>query len=260
MIKKIGLWLALAGVSFLTSCSVNTETTYFKDSATSMESNVLMDKGMLDLMTMSNSSGKQDLPDMSKLTTDWKSLYDIQKDGLITLNQDSAKVLKKMFMKVNKQDGEILGLSVKYDKLQPSEIMSLLAQSKQLKSLPLQNFAKWDGHALTIDTEKFNVGEFINQINKSEGKPISPPKTKSDSIEAYGKNMISGMVGIMRMFDINFTNTLKFQKPIKTISGKHDFVKQIDSKTIQISVRSRDLLDDGKKLTHKDKKMVIVTE
>jgi hypothetical protein len=39
---------------------------------------------------------------MEKYPRDWKSLYDLQKeDGKITTNQDSIKILKKLFFKGN---------------------------------------------------------------------------------------------------------------------------------------------------------------
>ena len=109
----------LLAVFGLQSCSVNTETTYYKDSATSMESHILMDQSMLGMMKTMGSKAEvlQNSKELSNLTTDWKSLYDIQKTGKITVNEDSAKVLKKLFMKVNKQKGEVYGLSLKYDKL-----------------------------------------------------------------------------------------------------------------------------------------------
>ena len=72
--------------------------------------------------------------------------------------------------------------------------------------------------------------------------------------------MAQSMAGLMKMVNMNFSNTLKFQKPIKSIVGKHDFVKQIDNKTIQINVRSKDLMDNGKTLVNKDKKIIITTE
>ena len=262
MIKKIGLWFSGIAILALQSCSVNTETTYYKDSASSMESNILIDKGMLSMMNMmNNGSSKLPTKDLSKLSTDWKSLYDIQKDGLITLNKDSVKVLHKMFMKVNKDKGEIYGLSLKYDKLLPTELTSLLSQSKELRNIPLQNIGKWNGKTLTIDTDKFSSASFLSQIeDTAEKKDIKNPTTKSDSIEAYGKKMAEGMLGMMKMFPVNFSSTIKFQKPIKSIVGKHDFVKQIDKKTIQINLRSNDLLDEKNTLTNKDKQIIITTE
>lgn len=256
-------WLLLIVALFgLLSCSIKTETTYYKDSATSMESNILMDKSALGMLGMMGD--KADLlksGDIKNLTTDWKSLYDIQKDGLVTLNSDSVQVLKKVFFKINKDKGEIYGLSIKYNKLLPGEITKLFSQSKRLKNIPLQNIGTWNGKSLTINTDKFNSTELLTEIAKpTSDSPNTPPKTKSDSIEVYGKQMAQGMLGMMKMFNLNFTNTIKFQKPIKTIIGKHDFVKQLDSKTLQINVRSDDLLDGGKNLTYKDKQIVITTE
>ena len=72
--------------------------------------------------------------------------------------------------------------------------------------------------------------------------------------------MAQGIAGMMKMFNMNLTSTMKFQRPIKSIVGKHDFVKQIDNKTIQINVRTNDLLVNGKALTNKDKKIIITTE
>ena len=262
MIKKIGLLVSGIVILALQSCSVNTETTFYKDSASSMESNILIDKGMLSMMNMmNNGSSKLPTKDLSKLSTEWKSLYDIQKDGLITLNKDSTKVLHKMFMKVNKDKGEIYGLSLKYDKLLPTELSSLLSQSKELKNIPLQDIGKWDGKSLTIETDQFNSASFLNKIeDNAAAKEIKNPTTKSDSLEVYGKQMAESLLGMMKMFPVNFSNTIKFQKPIKSIVGKHDYIKQIDRKTIQINLRSNDLLDESHTLKNKDKKVIITTE
>lgn len=262
MIKKIGLWVSGFALIALQSCSVNTETTYYKDSATSMESNILIDKGMMSMMNMMN-DGSTKLPteDLSKLTTEWQSLYDLQKDGLITVNKDSVKVLNKMYLKINKDKGEIYGLSLKYDKLLPNEVRSLLTQTKQLKNLPLQNVGKWDGKTLTIDTDKFNSSSFLNTIeDNADRKEIKNPISKSDSLEVYGKQMAEGLISMMKMFPVNFSSTIKFQKPITSMVGKHDHVKQIDKRTIQINLRSNDLLDEKQMLKQKDKKIIITTE
>ena len=262
MLKKFGLWIAGIAIIALQSCSVNTEKTYYKDSSSSMESNILIDKAMLSMVNMmDNGSDKMKAATLSKLTTDWQSLYDIQKDGLVTLNKDSTKVLQKMFMKLNKDKGEIYGLSLKYDKLFPNEVSSLLSQSKELKNIPLQDIGKWDGKSLTIETDQFNSASFLNKIeDNAAAKEIKNPTTKSDSLEVYGKQMAESLLGMMKMFPVNFSNTIKFQKPIKSIVGKHDYIKQIDRKTIQINLRSNDLLDESHTLKNKDKKVIITTE
>ncbi len=265
MKKKFGLWLIGIFALVLQSCSVNTETTYYKDAATSMESNILVDQSTLGMLSMMGDAPyaikKNAGSEFKNLTTDWKSLYDIQKTGKIVLNPDSSKVLKKVFMKLNKSNGEVLGVSFKYDKLMPKEVISLFAQNSHLKKMPLQDFAKWNGNQLTIDTEKFNIADALKEIQKVKPDAKSDqPKTKQDSIEAYGRQMASGMVGMMKMFNMNITNTLKFQKPIKFIEGKHDFVEQVDKHTIKLNVRTADLWDEGKNLKNKDKKIIITTE
>ena len=265
MIKKIGLCISVLAAVVLQSCSVNTETTYYPDAATSMQSNILMDSSLMGFLSMMGetpqAAKKESGINFNQLPTDWKSLYDIQKTGKITLNDKEAQTLKKMFLKLNKKDGDVTGLSIKYHKLMPKEVAEIFTTHKELKNVPLNNIGSWNGSKLTIDTEKFNVAEALTEIQKVKPEETSgQPKTKKDSIEAYGRQMASGMVGMMKMFSMNFTNTLKFQRPVKQIEGKHDFVQQVDKNTIRINVRTADLWDEGKNLKNKDKKIVIITE
>ncbi len=262
MVKKLTLWLVVGSLGIMQSCSVNTETTYYKDSATSMESSILMDQSTMGILKMLNTSGKSEaVPDITKLSTNWQSLYDMQKDGKVVLNEKEVGALKKMYIKVNRQKEEIMGLSLKYDKLMPEEVVSLFASKKELKSIPLQDIAKWDGEKLEINTDKFNIAESLYEMQKIKtNDKTATPRTKQDSIEAYGRQMASGIIGMAKMFNGNFTNTLKFQKPIKSIVGKHDFVEQVDDKTIKINVRSADIWDEGKSLKNKDRKVIIYTK
>lgn len=259
MLKKIP-FLIVPLLALLQACSVNTDTTYFKDTATSMESHMAIDKSMSGLMNLvGDSSTTGATGELKKLGTEWKSLYDIQKDGLVNLNSDSVKVLKKLFLKVTKEEGDITGISVKYDKLMPNEVRQLISKSSHLQRIPFQNAGKWDGKTLTIDTEKLNMGSLISQMEKTP-ETTEKPTTKQDSITAYGKQMASGMMGMLRMFDMKMNSTLKFQRPIKSIVGKHDYVKQLDKNTVKISLSSKQLLDENKKLKHKDPKIIITTE
>ncbi len=260
---NIKLLFFVGFLGLLQSCNIQTETSYYKDSATSMQSTVLMDQSMMGMMNMTNqNSDSKSLPGIGNLTTDWKSLFDLQKQGKVILNPDSTKVLKKMFLKLNKSNGELTGISLKYDKLMPQELQNLFSQSKSLNKLPLQNFGNWDGKTLTIDTDKFNSTDFIQQISQSneDKKTTETPKSKADSMQVYGEQLAKGMFGMMKLVNLHFSNTLKFQKPIKSIVGKHDFVKQIDDRTILINVNSRDLMNEKKKLTNQDKKIIITTE
>ncbi len=261
MLKKFVLAVSGAALLLMQSCSMNTETTYYKDSASSMQSNVLIDRTMFGVMNMMGNGAAESSPvDTGKLSTDWQSLYDLQKDGTVTLNDKKVAPLKKMFVKLNKNGSEIQGFSLKYDKLLPTEIASIFASKKELSKLPLSDFGRWDGNKLEIDTEKFNVAENLSDLEIAGDTEIkTTPGTKQDSIIAYGKQIASGMVGMLKMVNMNFSNTLKFQKPIKSITGKHDFVEQVDQNTIRINVRTADLWDEGK-LKNKDKKIVIITE
>lgn len=245
----------------LQSCSVKSENTYFKDTSTSMQTNVQVDRGMLGLFSMMAGTGSGiKKSDLNTLPADWKSFYDIQKTGKIVLNDKDAGALKKIFLKTNTANGEIAGLSVKYDKLFPKEIAALFADTRYLNRIPMQDFGKWDGKNLTINTAKLNVADAFNILESAERPELKTPKTKYDSIENYGRQMAAGMVGLMKMVNMNFSNTLKFQKPIRKISGKHDFIRQTDSHTVEINVSSKDLWDNGKNLTNKDPEITITTD
>lgn len=261
MIKKFGLWASAISIIILQSCSVNTETTYYKDTATSMQSNVLIDNSMFAMLNMMGNSSDASKAitgeNLDELSTDWQSIYDIQKNEKIVLNDKDAQALKKMYIKLNKDKGEISGISLKYDKLLPAEIAAIFASKKELRRIPLQDIAKWDGNRLEIDTEKFNSTEFLKDLQIDD---TEKPETKSDSVEAYGKQMASAAIGMMKMMKLNYSNTLKFQKNIKSIEGKHDFVEQLDKNTIKINVKTADLWDEGKHLKNKDKKIIITTE
>ena len=261
MIKRFALTVSAAALLVMQSCSMNTETTYYKDSASSMQSNVLIDRTMFGVMNMMGNGAADASPvDTGKLSTNWQSLYDLQKDGTVTLNDKKVAPLKKMFVKLNKSGSEIQGFSLKYDKLLPAEIASIFASKKELSKLPLSDFGRWDGNKLEIDTEKFNIAENLSDLDVAKNAQVrTTPGTKQDSIIAYGRQMASGMVGMLKMVNMNFSNTLKFQKPIKSISGKHDFVQQLDKNTIRINVRTADLWEEGK-LKNKDKKIVVTTE
>ena len=142
MFKKIGFWMSAAALVLVQSCSVNTETTYYKDSATSMESNILMDRSMMGMMSMMNGAASERIPNLNTLPADWTSLYDLQKDGKIVLNEKEVGALKKMYIKLNRDKGEAMGLSLKYDKLLPAEVAQLFASKRELKNIPLQDFGQ----------------------------------------------------------------------------------------------------------------------
>lgn len=134
--NNLKIWILGAAIFQMHSYSVNTQTTYYKDSATSVESNILMDQSELGMLSMmGNPSGPLSQSEtFSNLSTDWKSFYDIQKDGKVTLNGDSAQVLKKLFLKLNKDNGEVFGLSLKYDNSGPAKSQVYLRRRNNSKT------------------------------------------------------------------------------------------------------------------------------
>ena len=62
------------------------------------------------------------------------------------------------------------------------------------------------------------------------------------------------------MMNMKFTNQIKFETKIKSITGKHDWIKQIDDYTIDMSFSFEDLFDDSIKLQNADPKIEIITE
>lgn len=64
----------------------------------------------------------------------------------------------------------------------------------------------------------------------------------------------------MMMFFKNIGTTLKFENKIKSITGKHDWLKQVDDYSVRIQYDLKTMYDKDPKLKNADKKIVIVTE
>ena len=64
----------------------------------------------------------------------------------------------------------------------------------------------------------------------------------------------------MKMMKMTFNNQIKFETKIKSIKGKHDWIKQIDDYTIDMSFSFDDLFDENITLKNADSKIEIITE
>lgn len=231
----------------LQSCSVNSEIVYHKDAASTSVTNIDTREFMSEMMAMTPDSLKQkEFGEMDKLPTTWTSMYDLaKKEGkLKTENPDSIRIMKKIFMKSTKEDNKLAGFSFKMEHFTPEDYLALKSFTKTEK-IPLdQNvYNNWDGKTLTIDTENFNLKSIEESIRS---------KTSKEEAEK--------MAGMMVMFFKNVGTTLKFEKPIQSISGKHDWVKQIDNHSIRIEYDLKAIYDQDSKLKNADKKIIIVTE
>lgn len=245
--KKI-FFFFIAGLFALQSCTVNSEIVYHKDAASTSVTDIDMRQFISEIKAMTPDSLKQqkEFGEMNKLPTVWTSLSDIQKqDGKPeTTDPDSLRIMKKIFMKMNKENNEPAGLSLKMDRFTQPDYQLLSSYNKKEK-LPLdQNiFNKWDGKTLTIDTENFNLKN-IEETLKS--------KTSKDEAEK--------VEGMITMFFKSIGTTLKFENKIKSITGKHDWVKQIDNYTVKIDYDIKAMYDTEAKLKNADKNIFIVTE
>ncbi|MBO9693257.1 hypothetical protein [Chryseobacterium sp.] len=244
--KKI-IVLFLISLLMMQSCSVNSEIVYHKDAASTSVTDIDTREFMAEMMAMTPDSLKEkEFGEVDKLPTIWTSMYDLaKKEGkLKTENPDSIRIMKKIFMKSAKEDNKLAGFSFKMEHFAPDDYKVLKSFTKTEK-IPLdQNiYNNWDGKTLTIDTENFNLKSIEEAI-----------KTKSSKEEA------EKIAGMMVMFFKKIGTTLKFENPIQSISGKHDWLKQIDDHSIRIEYDLKAIYDKDVKLKNADKKITIITE
>jgi len=231
----------------LQSCSVNSEIVYHKDAASTSVTDIDTKEFMAEMMAMTPDSLKQkEFGEVDKLPTTWTSMYDLaKKEGkLKTENPDSIKIMKKIFMKSTKENNTLAGVSFKMDHFSPEDYL-ILKNFTKTEKLPLdQNiYNNWDGKTLTINTDNFNL--------KSIEEAIRSKSSKEETEK---------MAGMMMMFFKKIGTTLKFENPIKSMTGKHDWVKQIDDHSIRIEYDLKSIYDKDSKLKNEDKKIIIVTE
>lgn len=245
--KKI-LFLFTAALFVLQSCTINSEIVYHKDAASTSVTDIDMRQFITEMKAMTPDSLKQqkEFGDFDKLPTVWTSFLDIQqKEGkLKTKDPDSIRIMKKIFMKTNKENNEPAGFSLKMDHFTQADYQ-LLSNYNKKEKLPLdQNiFNDWDGKTLTISTENFNLKN-IEETLKSKTS-----KEEAEKVE-----------GMISMFFKSIGTTLKFENKIKSITGKHDWVKQIDKYTVKIDYDLKAMYDPEAQLKNADKKIIIVTE
>ncbi|WP_077419477.1 hypothetical protein [Chryseobacterium sp. JV274] len=245
MKKTIALFLI--SLFMLQSCSVNSEIIYHRDAASTSVTDIDTREFMSEMMAMTPDSLKQkEFGEMDRLPTTWTSMYDLaKKEGkLKTENPDSIRIMKKVFMKSTKEDNTLAEFSFKMEHFAPEDYQALKNFTKTEK-IPLdQNiYNNWDGKTLTIDTENFNL--------KSIEEAIRSKSSKEETEK---------MAGMMIMFFKKIGTTLKFENHIKSMTGKHDWIKQIDDHSIRIEYDLKAIYEKDKKLKNADKKIIIVTE
>jgi hypothetical protein len=261
MLKKFTFWLIPLLAIILQACAVDSVTTYHQDKTTS----VLMNIDMKDLLAMAKNMGGDSansdnkFKDFEMYPRDWKNMYEIMKEDsekkgiAMTKDKDSIQLIKKMFVKSNFENNEMTGIAFKMDRLTPEEIKNFSRTSKKSNfiSATSSDNTIWDGKTLTLDTEYFNPQTFSETLKKE-----MTLEAKTDSAKAEAESALA----MMKMFNTKFNNKIKFESKIKSIQGKHDWVKKIDDYTIDMSFSFEQLLDESLKLNEKDKKVIIITE
>lgn len=250
--KKL-LFLFVISLFALQSCSINSETIYHADSASTMVTDIDMKDAMVMMKSMmpdSLNKNKKGLGELEKIPKNWTSLYELEaKEGKKkSSNPDSVKIMKKIFVKSNFENDEIAGFSLKTDHFTKADYTAAQNLSKK-QQLPIGELTinQWDGKKLTINTEKFDIKSV---------KEILADKLPSDEGAGNAPEMLKMMFKQIGM-------TLKFDKKIKSISGKHDWITKNDDYSVRINYDLNYLFSDEnslKPLVNSDKQIIITTE
>ncbi|CEN40538.1 hypothetical protein [Capnocytophaga cynodegmi] len=225
-------------IGLLQSCTVNMEMTFHKDDATS----ILMEfdsKEMIDMMqSKSDSTSKKS--NLNKLSKEWKSIYQISEEEGKPISKDSMEVAKKIFLKGIYDQEQETGFAIKMERLTKKELEGF-SDSKNEEAKMLSPFVKsgtdWDGKRLVID---------MKDLTSKEEKEEQEDNELSDKMQNF-----------MKMIDIQFNVTFKFDNRIESIKGKHSKFKKIDDHTVQVSLKLNEELDRNEK---NDDKIIVVTE
>ena len=247
--KKTLLALCCIILMMMQSCSVNTDVTLHKDTTSSL----LLNAEFKELMDMVKQQGGADgkMEGLDKLPKEWTSLYDMElKEGKKVKNPDSIRLMKKMFVKGNYLINDITGMSVRMDRFTKADYKTIenLEKNSTEAKLPVNNkFAvSWDGKKIVLNTKDVSMkgmDDLVANGSSEDGEEMDPEQTSQ----------------MMKMMLKKMVTNLKFESDIKSITGKHDWIKQIDKRTVRIEYDINNL-DQSTKLTNNDPQIVIVTE
>ena len=99
--------------------------------------------------------------------------------------------------------------------------------------------------------EELPLAEHIREVEK---------RLKEKGETDVTEETIQQTKAMMKMMRMKFNNQIKFETKIKSIKGKHDWIKQIDDYTIDMSFSFDDLFDENITLKNADSKIEIITE
>lgn len=206
---------------------MDTHITLHKDKTQSFFIDVDMEKFVHVFQDLAKDSTNKENP-LTKYPRQWTSLYDFDlKEGKkLPKDEDSIRFMKRTFLKGNFNQNKFKGISIKMYRLneKDAELFTKNLNDKEKSDFKnLSNDFKWDGKTLKLSTKNWQITEQEKEISK--------------------------------ILDLKMK--FNFEEPIKTIKGKHDWVKQTDKKTIEVNF---DFATPDKKLKHNDRTIIITTQ
>lgn len=240
--------LFLISLFILQSCNVNSEIIYHQDASSTSVTDIDMRRFLAEVRaaTPDSLNDKDEYSDLNKYPSVWTNLQELEQKSrdVKDTNPDHIRIMKKIFMKANRENDRPTGVSLKTDHFTQNDY-SILNNYLNAEKLPVEQniFNLWDGKTLTINTENFNLKNIQAAITSNSTKD-NPQKIES----------------MMMMYFKSINTNLKFENKIKSITGKHDWLKQIDDYTVKITYDLKSMYEVEKEMKNADKKIVIVTE
>lgn len=254
MKTKIIIWKAVVifcGLFLFHSCSISTTNHYHTDKKMSFATDIDMSQGMEMMKSFMPDSLQQnsDMMKMDKYPRDWKNLYEMQKmEGKVATNPDSIKLMKKIFLKGNFEADKFKGFSVKSDPLTNDELAGVGALlGKEGSMMNNTAFDDWNGKSLKIDMSKLQMSPADFEALLKGGE--KDEQTSKEDID-----------GFLNMMEMDLKNKLVFDKKIKSITGKHDWIKKVNDKTIEVNFSLKEMMDKNHQFKDKDNVIIIETE
>ncbi len=236
------------GLFILQSCNVSSEIVYHKDATSTSVTDIDMRRFLAEVRAATPDSlkDKDEYSDLNKYPATWTDLQELEQKSrdVKDTNPDHIRIMKKIFMKTNRENDLPTGVSLKTEHFNPDDY-TILSNYLKTEKLPVEQniFNLWDGKVLTINTENFNL--------KNIQAAITSSRTKDDPQK---------IEGMMMMYFKNISTTLKFENKIKSITGKHDWLKQIDDYTLKITYDLKAMYELEKEMKNADQKILVVTE
>lgn len=240
--------LFLISLFVLQSCTVNSEIIYHKDAASTSITDIDMRRFLSEVRAVTPDSlkDKDEYSDLDKYPAVWTNFQELEKKSreVKETNPDYIRIMKKIFMKANRENDKPTGVSLKTEHFTQDDYATLSNYLKTQKLPVEQNiFNLWDGKTLIINTENFNLKNIQEAITSKRNKD-NPEKVE----------------GMMMMYFKNISTILKFENKIKSITGKHDWLKQIDDYNVRIDYDLKALYEIETPLKKADNNIIIVTE